>query len=115
MKDSFSAVSRKTIQAVGIVGLGLGRGVGGTFPADQIRNALLLALFGCAIGGYLIFISIETPARNLKTQGCALLGFGLGLGMGGTFPDGTEWVTWVLCIFWAIVGTAMLVRQAPQH
>ena len=114
MKDTFSPVSRRTIQAVGLISLGLGLGVGGTFPIDQLRIALLISLFGCTIGGYLIFVSIETPARNLKTQGCALLAFGLGLGMGATFPDGTEWVTWVLCIFWAAVGTVMLVRQAPQ-
>jgi hypothetical protein len=111
MTPTFSPASRRTIQAVGIIGLALGLGVGGTFPLDQLRDVLLLALFGCTIGGYLIFVSIETPARNLKTQGCGLLGFGLGLGMGGTFPDGTEWVTWLLCAFWCIVGVAMLVRR----
>jgi hypothetical protein len=111
MSNAFSASSRRTIQSIGLIGLGLGLGVGGTFPIDQLRDVLLLALFGCTIGGYLIFISIETPARNLKGQGIALTGFGLGLGMGGTFPDGTEWVTWLLCAFWCIVGTAMLIRR----
>lgn len=114
MKDTFSAASRRSIQAVGIIGLGLGLGIGGTFPLDQLRDVLLMALFGCTIGGYLIFISIETPARNLKTQGCALLGFGLGLGMGGTFPDDADWVTWILCAFWCIVGAAMLLRPEPK-
>ena len=111
MNNTFSAASRRTIQAVGVIGLALGLGIGGTFPYDQLRIVLLLALFGCTIGGYLIFVSIETPARNLKTQGCGLMGFGLGLGMGGTFPDGTEWATWLLCIFWCIVGTTMLLRR----
>jgi hypothetical protein len=111
MTPTFSPSSRRTIQAVGIIGLGLGLGVGGTFPLDQLRDVLLMALFGCAIGGYLIFVSIETPSRNLKAQGCGLLGFGLGMGMGGTFPDGTEWVTWLLCAFWCIVGVVMLVRR----
>ena len=114
MKETFSPASRRTIQAIGLVGLGLGLGVGGTFPMDQLRLALLIALFGCTIGGYLIFISIETPSRNLKTQGCGLMAFGLGLGMGGTFPDGTEWVTWLLCAFWFAVGVIMLVRRPEK-
>lgn len=113
MKDTFSALSRRNIQAIGLIGLGLGLGVGGTFPLDQLRIALLIALFGCTIGGYLIFVSIETPARNLKSQGCFFLAFGLGLGMGGTFPDGTEWVTWLMCAFWCVVGAGMLMRRAP--
>ena len=116
MKETFSPASRTTIQAVGLVGLGLGLAVGGTFPYDQLRMVLLLALFGCAIGGYLIFVSIETPARNLKMQGCGFMGFGLGLGMGGTFPDNWDWVPWALGAFWFIVGVAMLTglgRKAP--
>jgi hypothetical protein len=111
MKTTFSPASRRTIQAIGLIGLGLGLGTGGTFPFDQLRNVLLLALFGCTIGGYLLFVSIETPARNLKAQGIGLMGAGLGLGMGGTFPDGTEWVTWLLCAFWCVVGTAMLLSR----
>ena len=111
MTITFSASTRRTIQAVGIIGLGLGLGIGGTFPLDQLRDVLLMALFGCAIGGYLIFVSIETPARNLKAQGCGFLGFGLGLGMGGTFPDGTEWVTWLLCAFWTTVGVFMILSR----
>jgi hypothetical protein len=111
MTDTFSPSSRRTIQAVGLVGLGLGLAAGGTFPYDQLRNVLLLALFGSAIGGYLIFVSIETPARNLKAQGCGLLGFGLGLGMGGTFPDSADWVPWILGAFWFIVGLVMLLRR----
>ena len=114
MQDTFSPASRRTIQSLGLVGLGLGLGVGGTFPIDQLRMALLLALFGCTIGAYFIFISIETPARNLKAQGFSLIGFGLGMGMGGTFPDGTEWVTWLLAAFWATVGAVMLMRR-PAH
>jgi hypothetical protein len=111
MTTTFSPTSRRTIQAIGLVGLGLGLGIGGTFPTDQLRNVLLMALFGCTIGGYLIFVSIETPSRNLKAQGIAVMGFALGLGMGGTFPDGTEWVTWLLCAFWCSVGLIMLLRR----
>jgi hypothetical protein len=115
MTNTFSPASRRTIQAVGLITLGLGVGCGGTFPLDQMRNVLLMALFGCAIGGYLIFVSIETPSRNLKAQGCGFLGFGLGLGIGGTFPDGTEWVTWLICVFWCIVGTTMLLRRSTAQ
>jgi hypothetical protein len=113
MKETFSVASRRTIQAIGVIGLALGLGLGGTFPFDQLRLVLLMSLFGSSIGAYLIFISIETPARGLKAQGCGLLGFGLGLGMGGTFPDGTEWVTWLLCAFWCIFGVWMLLT-VPQ-
>ncbi len=111
MKETFSPEKRRAIQALGLIGLGLGLGVGGTFPEDQIRMVMLIALFGCTLGGYLIFVSIETPARNLKGQGCALLGLGLGDGMGGTFPDGTEWVTWLLCAFWVLIGLYMFVKR----
>ncbi len=110
MKETFCPASRNTIQAIGLVGLGLGLAIGGTFPYDQLRMVLLLALFGCSIGGYLIFVSIETPARNLKIQGCGLMGFGLGMGMGGTFPDNWDWMTWTLGAFWFLVGVAMLTR-----
>jgi hypothetical protein len=111
MKDTFSPSSSRTIQAIAIIGLAIGLGIGGTFPYDQLRLVLILALCGCAIGGYLIFVSIETPARNLKMQGCGFMGFGLGFGMGGTFPDGTEWVSWLLCAFWCIIGAWMLFKR----
>ena len=108
MKETFCPATRKTIQAVGLVGLGLGLAVGGTFPYDQLRLVLLLALFGTTMGGYLIFVSIETPARNLKMQGCGLMGSGLGMGMGGTFPDNWDWLPWALGAFWVVIGAAML-------
>jgi hypothetical protein len=103
---------RKAGQAIGLVGLGLGLGIGGTFPYSQALLVLLLALFGCAIGGHMLLKAIDKPDSNLVEKGCGLIGFGLGLGMGGTFPDGTEWVTWLLCAFWCIVGAVMLQRRS---
>jgi hypothetical protein len=81
---------RKAGQAIGLVGLGLGLG----------------------IGGHMLLKAIDKPDSNLVEKGCGLIGFGLGLGMGGTFPDGTEWVTWLLCAFWCIVGAVMLQRRS---
>jgi hypothetical protein len=102
--------SRKIAQSLGLIGLGLGLGIGGTFPYSQALLVLLLSLFGCAIGAHMILTAPDLPGRNREIKGCALVGFGLGLGMGGTFPDGTEWITWLLCAFWCVVGFVWLRR-----
>jgi len=112
MKPALAASPTRFIQALGLVGLGLGLGVGGTFPFSEVLLVLLLALFGCAIGGHLILTAPDMPGRNRLEKGCTLIGFGLGLGMGGTFPDGTEWITWLLCAFWCSVGAALLLRRS---
>jgi len=111
MKTAAFEPSLRTAQAVALVGLGLGLGIGGTFPFSEVLLVLLLALFGCAIGGHLILTAADMPGRNRAIKGCAVIGFGLGLGMGGTFPDGTEWVTWLLCAFWCVVGAVLLRRS----
>ena len=113
MKTFTPTHASATGQAVGIIGLGSGLGIGGTFPFSQALLVVLLALFGCAVGGHMILTGSEMPGRNRVVKGCGLIGFGLGLGMGGTFPDGTEWVTWLLCAFWCVVGSALLLRRAP--
>ncbi len=111
MKIAVLDSSLRTAQAIALIGLGSGLGLGGTFPFSQVLLVLLLALCGCAIGGHLILTAAEMPGRNRVMKGCALIGFGLGLGTGGTFPDGTEWVTWLLCAFWCAVGAVLLRRS----
>jgi hypothetical protein len=111
MKPAVLDFSLRTAQAIALMGLGLGLGVGGTFPFSQVLLVLLLALCGCAIGGHLILTAADMPGNHRVMKGCALIGFGLGLGMGGTFPDGTEWVTWLLCAFWCVVGVVLLKNK----
>lgn len=108
MKTTTLDPSLRTSQAIALIGLGFGIGIGGLFPLSDALLILLLALFGCAIGGHLILTAADMPGRHRVMKGCALIGFGLGFGMGGTFPDGTEWVTWLLCAFWCAVGVVML-------